>query len=149
MGERLSIQPALNYVQKGGKLKSAGFRDHLIMHYFEIPFNIAFTFPVRESKMIIGGGPALSFGMYGTNEWQAQGQSGKETIRFGNGSNKDFKTFEAGINFLTGFISDDGFLILLNYNAGLTNIMNNNDMPGGSFRTRYFGLKIGQILFRR
>ena len=146
---RLSFQTALNYVQKGGKLKSNGFKDHLILHYLEIPLNVAFSIPVRENKFLVGGGPTLSFGMYGTDEWTAQGQSGKETIKFGNGSNKDFKTFEAGINFLTGFISDDGFMILLNYHQGLTNIMNNSDVHAGKFRTRYFGLKVGQIIFRR
>jgi hypothetical protein len=148
LSNRLSFQPALNYVQKGGKLKSTGFSDHLILHYFEIPLNIAYAVPIGKIKMIIGGGPSLSFGMYGTEEWRDGGQSDKETIRFGSGSNKDLKTFEAGANFMTGFVSDDGFMVLLNYNAGLTNIAN-DDLPGVKFRTRYFGLKVGQILFRR
>jgi hypothetical protein len=144
-----SFLPALNYVQKGGKLKTSDFTDRLILHYLEIPLNSVLTFPVRNNKFIVGGGPSFSFGMYGTGKWQTSSQSGKETIKFGSGSNKDFKTFETGANFMTGFISDDGFMILLNYNAGLTNILNTADMPGGKFRTRYFGLAIGQMLSRK
>jgi hypothetical protein len=146
VGRRLSLSPALNYVQKGGRLKSDGSKSVLITNYLELPLNIIYKIPASSGNFLVGAGASISAGVNGKDKWESQGESGSDKVKFGSGEDKDFKTIETGINFMTGFVAGDGFIITANYNLGLTNALNHLEDYNASFRNRYFALRVGYML---
>src|SRR5687768_267895 len=138
VGRQLSLSPALNYVQKGGRLKSDGSKSVLITNYVELPLNFVYKIPASSGNFLVGAGASISAGVSGKDKWESQGESGSNKVKFGSGQDKDFKSIEAGINFMTGFIAGDGFIITANYNLGLTNTVNQLEDYNASFRNRYF-----------
>jgi hypothetical protein len=146
VGRHLSLSPALNYVQKGGRLKSDDTKSVLITNYLELPLNLVYKIPASSGNFLVGAGASISAGVNGKDKWESQGESGSNKVKFGSGDDKDFKSIETGINFMTGFIAGDGFIITANYNLGLTNALNHLEDYDASFRNRYFALRVGYML---
>ena len=60
------------------------------------------------------------------------------------GKDKDFKRFDASVNFIAGYLARSGMMVTLNYNSGLSNSVDSGDSEG-EFYNRYFGLRIGYM----
>ncbi len=84
-------------------------------------------------------------GLSGKDKWKNDTESGTDDIKFGSGDNDDLKAFEAGINFVTGYQCKGGFLIAVNYNTGLSNLVNTVEGDNSKFHNRYFGIRIGYM----
>ncbi len=143
LGQHFSFQPALNYIQKGGVLKEEGITDKTTLNYLELPLNFVYNTHSLKGKFFIGAGPSLSIGLSGKDKWDDGSNIEPTDIKFGSGEDDDFKPFEAGINFLTGYQCKSGFLIAANYNLGLSNIANSDEGP--KYHNRYFGIRIGYM----
>jgi len=140
-----SFQPALNFVQKGGNFKQEGTTDKTTLNYLELPLNFVYNTHSSKGKFFIGAGPSLSIGLSGKDKWDDGYSPQTSDIKFGNGDEDDFKAFEAGINFLTGYQFKAGFLLAANYNAGLNNLANGDPDFSGKYHNRYFGIRIGYM----
>ena len=146
LGKNLSFQPALNYVQKGGKINEDGTKDKLSTHFLEVPLNLAFNLLSQNSSFFIGAGPSFSLGLWGKDEWESEGISESTDVKFGKDSDKDFKSLEAGINFITGISLKSGIIITANYNTSITNPMHSIGGFSQKFYNRYFGIRLGYML---
>ena len=143
LGSSGSFMPALNFVQKGGTLKAGGMKDRLTTNYLEIPLNFVYKANLTNGKFFVGAGPSLNVGISGKEKIEAEGNSQSEKVKFG--KDKDFKSFDAGLNFVTGYIVKSGMMVSFNYNAGLSNSVDLGE-GDGKFLNRYFGLRIGYVL---
>ena len=143
LGSSGSFMPGLNFTQKGGRLDIEGMTDKLTTNYLEVPLHFTYSLKLNNGKLFFGGGPALNMGISGKDKWSNEFGSGNDKLKFG--KDKDFKRFNAGVNFVSGFVGKSGMILSFNYNAGLTNSVD----PGegdGKFKNRYFALRIGYML---
>jgi hypothetical protein len=141
----VSFQPALNYTGRGGEFTGGGVTAKFNLHYFQVPLNIVYHVPVLVGNVYFGAGPYVAFGVSGTTT--ANDGSGEQSanVVFG-GTNGDFNSTDIGINGIAGIQFKSGFLIHMNYDLGLVNILDNNNpnnTGGGQFKTRTWGLSIG------
>ncbi len=145
LGGQFSFQPALNFLQKGGKetQENGGIKETytIILNYLELPLNFVFRSKGEKGHFIAGLGPVLSYGISGKAKYSANGQTDSETLHFGEDSG--IKAFEFGGNILAGYESNNGVLVTLGYNTSLSNL--STDSPS-SFKNNYFGLRIGYLL---
>jgi hypothetical protein len=142
IGASGSFMPALNFVQKGGTLKADGMKDKLIINYLELPLNFVYKASITGGKLFLGAGPSLNAGISGKDKWEVEGSSGSDKVKFG--KDKDFKRFDASVNFIAGYLARSGMMVTLNYNSGLSNSVDSGDSEG-EFYNRYFGLRIGYM----
>lgn len=143
------FQPALNYVQKGGKMEETEsgvtVRESLTFSYIELPLNFVYR-SAPESGFFAGIGPVIGFGVGGKTKFKMSGGGGpdieeEEDINFGSGED-EVKPLEIGGNIVAGYQLPNGVFIAANYNMGFTNLY--NDAPDGySLKNSYFGLKVG------
>lgn len=141
-----SLQPALNYTGKGGTITGdGGTSGKFDLHYLQVPLNLVYHIPVIVGNIYFGAGPYVAVGVNGT----ATGNDGTTTtsdkVTFG-GANGDFASTDIGINGIAGIQFKGGFLIHINYDLGLTNVLNTsnpNNSGGGQLKTRTLGLSIG------
>lgn len=144
IGKNFAFQPGLNFLQKGGTLKQEGMTDKTTLNYLELPLNFVYTTNSSKGKFFIGAGPSLSIGLSGKDKFD-DGENVEPTdIKFGSGDEADFKSFEAGANFLAGYQFAGGFFVAGNYNASLSNISNDSDPDFSTkYHNRYFAIRIG------
>ncbi len=145
-GAMFSFQPAINYVQKGGKTKDENYEGKLTSHYIEIPFNILFKPEMKKVQFFAGAGPSVAAAVSAIEKETENGNTYTYKYKFGNDPDKhDMRRFEFGANFITGIETEGGFLIAINYNLGLSNIAPGNS-EDGTIKNRYWGFKIGYML---
>jgi hypothetical protein len=131
LGNTLYFQPELLMVGKGTKQKNQGFDYRIDLTYLELPLNVLYKSSNTKVGFFIGGGPAPSVFI------------GENLFYFGNQTSK---SFDFGINVLTGFELPIGFSINLNYTHGLLNVTaDKENIP--MIKNRSFGLTVG-YLFR-
>lgn len=143
MDPRLSLQPALNFVQKGGEFgddDAFGDPAKLTLNYLELPINIVYNVPTAAGRFFIGAGPSFSMGLSG----KAKMGNVEEDVEFGSGDD-EFKSMETGVNLLTGYRFRSGFSISANFNQGLSSLSNDDD-DDAKVTNSYFGLKLGMRL---
>ncbi len=145
-GKNFSFQPALNYVQKGGRLKEDNITDQSTFNYLELPLNFVYTAPSAQGSFFVGVGPCLSMGLSGKEKYKDGTNEETTDIKFGSGDNDDLKSFEAGINCLAGYKFKGGFLVAANYNAGISNIAITSEGDNSKAHNRYFGVRIGYMI---
>lgn len=141
LSNNLSFQPALNFVQKGFKLKQDDVKAIASYNYLELPLNILYKIQ-KDQGFFIGAGPSIAYGLSGKEKYNDSQSSENTKVKFGSGEN-DVKPFDFGINALAGYKFENGFLFSVNYNLGLSNIQNGNSDEMGTVKNRYFALKIG------
>jgi len=142
----LSLQPALVLTGKGGQVASGdGGTIQFDLRYLQIPVNLVYHAPVLIGDIYIGGGPYLAFGAAST--LTENGPGGNAYINTTFGSTGDFTSTETGINGIAGLQFKSGFLVHINYDFGLTNILNNNGPEAGlgTIKTRTLGVSIGFV----
>ncbi len=144
MGKRFSFESALNFLQKGGVIKEEGTTDKLTTNYLELPLNFVYNIYSAKGIFFAGGGPSIGVGLFGKDRYSDYTHSETTNILFGESA--DIKPYEAGINLLAGYRFKRGFIVTLNYNAGLNNTATTIDDYSSKMHNRYFGLRIGYMI---
>ena len=140
--KNVSLQPAIILTGKGGDVTTGDGGDgQFALHYLQIPINLVYHVPVIIGNVYFGAGPYLAFGTGGT--LSVNGPAGVDTQNVVYGGTGDFNTTERGLDIIGGLQFKTG--LHLNYDYGLSNILNQNGPEGGlgSFKTRTFGVSIG------
>jgi hypothetical protein len=122
------------------------------LNYFEIPVHFIGHLPVSErASIFLGAGPFYSVGLSGTNtqtvsENVQTASTIKRTQEIKYGSNGDFKSTDLGASFVLGFQGESGWSLNFNFDYGLKNILQNNNLGVGATgaKTVAFYLGIGQ-----
>jgi len=148
VAEHLSFQPALNFVQKGGKDKTeeGGFTEkvRINLNYIEVPLNLLYNSNGSKGNFFIGAGPSFAMGISGKLKYTFEDESESAKVHFGNGEDDDFRGFDFGGNFITGFRTKGGFQFAVNYNYGFSNLF--IEGGDGSLRNSYIGIRLGFLL---
>lgn len=147
LSSHFSFQPALNFVQKGYKMKDDYGTEKVTLNYIELPLNFVFRGKMNEG-FFIGAGPSFAYGISGNEKYQYADHSMPDEnykIKFGSGSDKA-KPFDFGANAIAGYQFKGGFMLAANYSLSLSKF-NNDDGSGdnGSIKNRYFTIKIGYV----
>jgi len=145
VGNKFSIQPALNFVQKGSKDEDPDFDEKMTLNinYIEMPVNLLYRTTHAGNYFFFGGGPAIAYAVSGQLKYEWPGDEEKYDLNFGNDESDDFKPFDFGINALAGYQLKNGLQFSLNYTHGLGNLMIDSD--DGKLKNTSFGLKIGYV----
>ena len=146
------FQPGLNLVQKGFKFTDDSDpnlveKNTLTVNVIELPLNVVFNSSRSDNKnrntnLIFGGGPSISFAVAGTGKTENQYTTEKTSLKFGNGDNDDMRSMELGCNIVGGVQLKSRVLIMANYNFGFSNLIPGNS-SGSRFHSNYFALRIG------
>ena len=138
-GKSFSIQPGLQFLQKGFSDKTPNSSEKVTLNYIDLPINAIYS---SAKGFFVGAGPAFGFGISGKDKYTIGTVSETTDMNFGS-KEGELKTIEMSANVLTGFNFKKGFMIAANYNVGLTNLSNEKDV---SFKNSYFGLKLGWMI---
>jgi hypothetical protein len=133
----LSVRPGIFYSGKGGDIQYiqstiTGFgsidqtvEQNLTLNYLEIPVNIIGHIPLNDNfNILVGAGPYIAMGLNG-KVTTSSGSFASETDKVSFGKNGDFKSTDFGAATMLGFETARGLIISINYDMGLTNIMQN------------------------
>ena len=143
ISKEFSFMPAVNFVQKGGKLKSESSESTTNLNYIEIPLNFVYRTPGQSGHLFIGAGPSFAYGISGKMKDNDPMQPTDVKVKFGTSNEDDFKPLEIGANILLGYLFKNGFNIAANYNMGLNNIVPQEGVKG---HNNYLGLRLGMML---
>lgn len=150
-----SVQPELNWLQKGGKRSEDYYSGTISLNYLEIPIYALYT--AKANQGFFGGiGPSLNFGLSGKikyeddGEGEGSGSSYEEDINFGNGDDDDLKGFAFAINAQAGYLLANGLL----FNAFLSQVLSNSatdELSEDDVKIKMFtyGIRIGYMLGRK
>lgn len=148
MGDHFSIQPALNFVQKGTKDEETfgGITEKvsLTTNHLEIPVNFLYNTNSGNGNFFIGAGPSFAFALSGKLKYDDGTDEFDESVSFGDGDEDDLKGFDFGANILAGYTLSNGLTFSVNYNAGISNLYPGGDSDA-SLRSNYFGIKVGWL----
>jgi len=147
--EKFSIIPELLFSQRGtkGKDDSGELEDFnnasLTFNYLQLPINAAYKFDVgNDSKVFVFAGPYIGYALSGKATLGNGSASISGDLPFGSGED-EYKRLDAGVNIGVGYQYDKIFF-KLQYNQGLTNIMN---ITGASVKNMNFAVSVGYYFF--
>jgi hypothetical protein len=141
VGNHFTIEPGLNFLQKGGKDKQDQYTANVTLDYLEMPVNLVYNTGGKSGKFFIGAGPSIAYAVFGKVKAENGGVAASVKLKFGNGPDDDLKPMDLGANFITGYRLWNGIVFGANYNIGLSNLM--TDAQGGKWNNYYFGLRLG------
>ena len=160
-GNSVSFRPELNFIQKGGELKSTSnftggnvkSQDETTLSYIQLSPNFVYNFPAGTGKFFIGVGPELALGIGGKYKSETVTTVGntvttsndKADVRFdgkknANDADLHLKRIDLGANAIAGYTLSNGAFISAGYTAGLKNISPEDNT---SFKNSGFNVKIG------
>jgi Outer membrane protein beta-barrel domain len=149
LSEKLSFQPAFNFIQKGSKdeqtFGGVTEKTKLSTNHAELLLNILYNIQTNGGNFFIGAGPSASIAVSGKWKYSDATDSYKENVRFGNTTDDDLKPIDLGANLTTGFCFPNGLFIAVNYNQGLSNLYP-GDSRGSKLTSHYFGIRLGFLL---
>jgi hypothetical protein len=147
-GKNFVIQPGVHWVQKGTKDEqdNGGGTEKisLVVNVIEVPVNFLYT----SGGFFIGAGPAVSFSVSGKLTDKFGDNEISTKVKFGNSDDDNMKRFDLGANVLAGYRFHGGFLIMANFNQGLSNLAPTSS-DNGKLKSHYFGLRLGYLLKSR
>lgn len=118
------FQPGLLFSQKGMKMTQNSSTAELTLNYLDVPLNLVYKVNVGEdTKVLLQAGPVISFGLSGKGTVGSQ----ESDIKFGSGDDADFNTMDFGFG-IGGGLQFSSFMVGLNYNFGISNCANSNDI---------------------
>jgi hypothetical protein len=145
LSKNFSLQPGINYVQKGSKndTTAGGFaiKSQFTANSIEIPLNFILNTGGSSGNFFIGAGPTFAFAVSGKSKFSDGVDSVTKDLKFGSTADDDLKGMDIGANFMVGYCFNNGLMFSANYNAGLSNLMPVSS--DGSIKSHYFGLKVG------
>jgi hypothetical protein len=143
-----SLQPALNFTGRAGKITRNNATGSSILYYVQVPLNLVYHVHLKPGSIYFGAGPYVAFGTSATDYFDdAEGNTNSQSASFG-GTTGEYSSTDAGLNAIAGIQFKSGFLIHLNYDLGLSNILNTNnpdDVNGVMLKTRTLGVSIGVV----
>ena len=137
------LQPALLYSSKGSKYSYYGEDVTISPGFLEIPVYAAYKFDLGNMKLLLDAGPYFAFGIGGKIKSGGESQS----INFGSDDNADMKGFDFGLGLGAG-LEITNFLISLNYEFGLTNLVPGTT-DGSEAKSRVFGISVGYFFGKK
>ncbi len=148
ISDQFSFQPALNFIQKGGKFKSTdlgigpGEDIFYTLNYLELPLNFVYKIKAGKGKFFIGAGPSFGLAING----QTKRGDFSIDLEFGSDNSNDYKPIDLGGNLVACYELSNGLFISLNYYTTLSNISTEqNDIA----RNKVFGIRVGYFLNSR
>lgn len=144
----ISLQPALNYTGKGGKISeniNTGSSNTTVslterLYYLQLPVNLVYHVPAVVGNFYFGAGPYIAEGLSGkVSGDDGSGNNENQKVTFGN-ADGDLKQMQFGVDGIVGFKFTGGFLINANYDLGLSNDANGSD---GKSKSHVFGISAG------
>lgn len=154
LSKHISLQPGINFVQKGMKMKDddiygSDYEAIERINNIEIPVNVLFNSNGSYGNFFVGAGPSLSFAVAGKTIEKMDGDTEKIKLKFGNDEMEDdYRAFDLGLNGMIGFEFKGGLFIAANYNIGLLNLLPGGDSDYGTVRSSYAGFRIGYFFNR-
>lgn len=145
ISDNISIQPGLQFVQKGGKGKDEEESVTLTLNYIEVPVNFIYNFGETTSSFFVGAGPSFGVGISGKLKYKAGDYAGSAKIKFGSNEGEDnFKRMDIGANILAGYNISKSLFISANYTHGFSNlVVGGNEV--GKLSNRYCSVKVGWL----
>ncbi len=143
LSENFFVQPSLLFTSKGFKVDQDGFAEHLYgadqikftSYYLELPVNFIYKPNVGNSKMLLGAGPYIAYGLGGNWKAESNGISVKGKLKFLNdyissdstlgGNTRKIpytKPFDFGANILIGYEINQNLYFHINGQIGLIDI---------------------------
>jgi len=145
-GKNFMVQTGAHWVQKGTKMEESigGSTEKisLVTNWIEVPVNFLYN----SGGFFIGAGPSFSFAVSGKWKLEFDGEKETEDVKFGDSNDDDdMKGFDLGANVQTGYRFPNGFLIMANYNQGLSNLAVSG-ADNDKLKSHYFGIRLGYLL---
>jgi hypothetical protein len=153
-----SLQPGVSFTGKGGWFYGytgtlpngsiSNISSKYEVNYIQVPVNLVYHIPFVIGEVFVGAGPYVALGVNAKRVLNADNiNDGQHTylvksdkIKFGDEAG-DISPTDVGATGLAGIKLKGGFLLTLNYDLGLANILPPAD--GRTFKTRTFGASIG------
>jgi hypothetical protein len=140
MGESMSLQPEIYYVEKGAKetvqvgvgeaVRNVDVKYKL--NYIDIPILFKYTMAGEGARLHLLAGPSIGFNTTAKITAEGQEEDFKDFIK-----STDFGlVFGAGVNF-------QKFLVEARYNLGLTNINDDPEFPDDSVKNSAWNFLVG------
>jgi len=149
LGKSISLQPALQYTQKGGVEKETfdgyEYKSTVSLNYLELPVNLVYKTNSAHTKFYFGAGPSIALGLSGNAKMESGGESESTKINFGSEEDDDLKGLDLGANILAGLMFKSGVSVSVNYNMGLSNLFIGGDKDN-YLHNNYWGLRLGYML---
>lgn len=145
-----SFQPALNFIQKGGKNEtgegSTLVTSDIRLNYVEMPLNVVFRIPCSAGKVVLGGGPAIALGLSGKSSVKDDTGEESSDIKFGSSSrDHDINFIDFALNATAGYEFNSGFFVAAAYTHGINNLLI-DALEADKLYNRGFSLRIGFLL---
>ena len=152
MSERFSVQPALNFIQKGFKNtedlgNGVTEKAKSTINLIEVPVNFLYNSNGKGGNFFAGAGPSLGFAISGNSRVTYSDNTPEESsdLKFGNTVDDDLKGLDLGANLIAGYCLSSGLLFSVNYNFGLSNLVPKPE-ANEKMKSHYFGIKLGWML---
>lgn len=134
-----SFQPGVFYSQRGADDIAGSV--NIRVDYVEIPVNLLVKASLGKSRLFMGGGPYLAIGVGG----KISSGSFSQDIKFGDGTNAQYKRLDAGLGFNGGIQAANGVIVRGFATVGLANVAPSGNSNNG-IRNWGYGLSIGYLL---
>lgn len=153
LADEFFLQPGLLFATKGAEFKKSDIglnNAKLNISYLEVPVNFLFKPTLGTSKLLLGVGPYVAFGIGGKltpdggSDRKLDFKNEMTVIETANGN--VYRSVDAGANLLFGVELSSKFSAQLNAQLGLAKI--NPDVEGASdnkaaYRNTGFGISLG------
>lgn len=121
----ISLQPELNFIQKGWKAEDGDATAKAKLNYLEIPILVKATFG-EATKFYLNAGPSIGLGFGGKLKAEEGSLSEEVDVKFGDGDDEDAlyieKRTDVGLQLGGGVIVAEKVMIDLRYGLGLTSL---------------------------
>ncbi len=154
----MSLEPEFLVTGKGAnfKIKDRMEKTTYKMHpwFLEVPVNLLFRSSLGyRSNLFFGGGPYIAFALGGKGEYEGPANTNPyfsdHRLKFGNGSQKDMRMIDLGLNFKAGVEFNRNLRIGAQYGLGLRNLAPEKNEEGPDIlKNRAFSVTL-TILFGR
>jgi len=146
--EEFSIQPELNFLQKGYKVETDFLGDEIenkiTLNYLEVPILAKYAFGSETIQGFVLGGPAVGYAISGKFKTEENGESNEEDVDFEEDGIKrlDFG-FDLGGG--PGIVTESATIFVdIRYLFGIANI-GDEDFNDGSIRNRGLNIAVGAL----
>lgn len=116
-----SLQPELNFIQKGAKYEEGDYSEKLKLNYLEIPILAKATFG-EVTKFYVNVGPSLGYGLNGKVKVKEGSLEEDFDVNFGDEVDEIEKRMDVGLQLGAGVIIAEKIMIDLRYGLGLTSL---------------------------
>jgi hypothetical protein len=140
------LESGIGVAGKGSVVYKDALTTTTHLTYIEVPLSLLRKLTFTDLGIFYaGGGGYIALGNSGELTYQTPGSSTSDFVRFG--KNNDFKKFDTGINFLTGFEFKNKLTFNMAYSLGLNNIASAPQQDSGItvVKNREFSIGLGYL----